>query len=548
MIREMAMLGALVLLQSGGAVTGPVGFAQDTVIEHRIAGEASAEVSSPDLKRHDEVDVRVTIGLDGLVTDAQVAQRGSIGAKDAAPALAAARRLRFRPFAYRGNPVTAVGTLPIRYVAKGEGGWRDPEAALPPIDYTHLKITLIRSACFGSCPDYRVTIDGDGNVVFTTEGDSVPGASEVHRAYSMSTGVVAGGTHRTRIDRAALDTLIERFRAAHFFGLRPEYRAGVTDNPTFVVRFESADKRWEVEDYVGDWVGMPPAVSALEDAIDAAAGTAQWINGDARTVPALIAEGLDPKSDDAARLALGSLLTYRANGRVAADLIAAGLPLDRQVEWPAGNSTTLDAALRDMMTRQVQPQVFAALALRGWPQGLSRDELDSLFVRSGGGCDVAVAQGMIAAGARINAVLKLSEGGDYRDTALQNAVAPYGPCSFLTDRSAYASALIALGADPNLRDNLGRTAIFGVGDADLLERLLASGARADVTGNDTRSAVFSASSDAIILRLLEAGADPNGRFRDPYGRPDHSGETLRQMASGGDMPGTLAWLDAHGVK
>jgi ankyrin repeat protein len=110
------------------------------------------------------------------------------------------------------------------------------------------------------------------------------------------------------------------------------------------------------------------------------------------------------------------------------------------------------------------------------------------------------------------------------------------------------SALIALGADPNLRDNLGRTAIFAVADEEMLELLLAAGARADITGNDKRSPALFGSSDAIVLRLLEAGADPHGRARDPYGRSDHEGKTLREMAQDGEMPATLAWLDAHGVQ
>jgi hypothetical protein len=542
MIRDLLMLGALALLQSAGAGTDPVGFAQETLLEHRTGGETSVAVPAAVGDWYGETDVRVTIGTDGNVTDASIAKDGNRGGQDPAPALAAARVLQFRPFSYRGKPVAAVGTVSIRYLPGGKAGWRDPDAALPPIDYDHLKITLIRSACFGSCPDYRVTIDGAGNVVFTTEADSVPGAAEVHRAYSMGTGVLAGGTHRSTIDRATLDALIERFRAAHFFGLRQEYRASVTDNPTQVVGFQSGGRSWLVVDYVGQRAGMPAAVSALEDAIDEAAGTAQWVSGDARTVPVLIAEGLDPKGEDAAMLAIASLSMRGANDRVAMDLIAAGLPLDATLKLPDGARMVLEDALREVMLRQPQLHVLQWLISRGWLQRLSRDRLDTLFIATGAGCDADIARAMIAAGARIDAVQKPSkEGSNYGDTALENALAPYGPCSGLANRGAFVSALIALGADPNLRDNLGRTAIYGLEDQDLLDLLLAAGARADIKDSDNRSAIFSASTDAIVLRLLDAGADPNGRTH-------YEGKTLRQMAHEEDMPATLAWLDAHGVK
>jgi Domain of unknown function (DUF6438)/Gram-negative bacterial TonB protein C-terminal len=541
MIREMLALGGLLLLEPSGTA-GPIGFSTDTLLEHRIGGETSVEVPAVDRQWYGETQVRVTIGADGSVTDASIAKDGNRGEQDPAPALAAARALKFRPFTYRGAPVTAVGTVSIRYVPGGRGGWRDRDAALPPIDYAHLKITLIRSACFGSCPDYRVTIDGAGNVEFTTGDDSVPGAPEVHRAFSAGPGVVVGGTHRATIDRPALDALIERFRAVHFFGLRQEYRAGVTDNPTQVLGFSSGGHHWEVVDYVGGQAGMPAAVTALEDAVDAAAGTSQWVSGDARTVPALIAEGLDPRGEDAAMLAFASLTMRRSDGRVAADLIAAGLPLDATLKLPGGTTMGLDDALREVMTRQPQPLLLRLLIARGWLQRLSRDQLDTLFIASGAGCDADIARAMIAAGARINAVEKpVKDGTGFADTALESAVAAYGPCRSLADRGAFVSALIGLGADPNLRDNQGHTAIFGLEDPDLLELLLAAGARADIKGNDNLSAIFWASTDVIVLRLLDAGADPHGRSH-------YAKQTLRQMAQEGDMPATLAWLDAHGVK
>lgn len=546
MIREMLLLGVVALFQTAPAPAERViGFPDETLNDHRIGGETSVEVPVKRTIGYRAFDVRVTIGTDGNVTDARVsADRRNGGDDDAAPALAAARALKFRPFTYRGAPVVAEGTVEIDYLNPGEGGWRDREAALPPIDYANLRITLTRSACYGSCPDYRVTIDGAGNVEFTTSADSVPGAAEVHRLYSEWNGVLAGGTHRTKIDRATLDALIERFRRAHFFGLRKEYVAQITDSPTYVIGFQSGSQGWEVTDYVGARAGMPDAVRVLEDAIDAAAGSARWIEGDAGTLPALIAGGLDPRGKDARALAVQS--AQSANGIVAADLVAAGLPLDASVTV-RNRELPLGRALLELAADRAEPGLFAAVAAKGWLARMPRAALNTLFAETGGGCDAGTARLMVGAGADPAAHTPAADPHDMgysegRTTALISAVHGYR-CDRAPNRPALVAALLALGVDVNAVDGSGKSVIFGVEDPELLDQLLAAGARTDIKGRDGNSAVFSSWTDVIALRLLEAGADPVGYY-EQGGRK----MTLREIAHERDMPATLAWLDAHGVK
>ena len=521
MIRALLVLLALAGCQAPNA-NGRIGFPSATILDHRIAGETVVEVPAG-RDYYGEIDLDVTIGIDGTVTDARVAKRGNYAEQDPKPALAAARALKFRPFTYRGRPVVAIGNVQIKYVAGGKGGWRDPDAALPPIDYATLKISLSRSGCYGPCPAYDVSIDGAGNVTFAgAKGGPEQG------------GVLLPGVRRAKIDRATLDGLIEKFRAVHFFGLKPEYRAGVTDSVTTITRFESGGKSWAVEDYVGVMAGMPAAVDALEDAIDAAAGTVRWTTGDERTVPGLLAEGFDPRSEEAERIA--GVSSLYGDGRAALDLIAAGMPLDRG-KHPPGATLLESAAL------QGQPALFAALAAKGWLKRLPKGQLDDLFARSGGGCDPATARAMVEAGADPNA-RTAPQSDSYsgaRKTALMIALDPYS-CRRSRPSLAQVDALLALGADLNALDDQGRTAIYGVEDPDLLERLFAAGARADIKDKDGNSPAFGSWTDVIVLRLLDAGADPHGFYGE---RGDKT--PLRKMAQERPMPGVLAWLDARGI-
>ena len=72
------------------------------------------------------------------------------------------------------------------------------------------------------------------------------------------------------IGRDIVERLVERFRAAHFFSLEPEYVSGTTDQPGQKLTFETGTDRASVVDYVGETVGMPLVVRDLEVAVDAA--------------------------------------------------------------------------------------------------------------------------------------------------------------------------------------------------------------------------------------------------------------------------------------
>ncbi len=130
-----------------------------------------------------------------------------------------------------------------------------------------VEITLSRSVCFGVCPDYSVTITGEG---------------EVRYAGRHFVNVV--GEARATIAPAQVQALLARFDAIGFERLRDEYRASVTDNPTTIVTLTRGGRTKRVVDYVGVAAGMPESVRALQDEIDRVAGSARWVLRDGEPV------------------------------------------------------------------------------------------------------------------------------------------------------------------------------------------------------------------------------------------------------------------------
>jgi len=122
-------------------------------------------------------------------------------------------------------------------------------------------ITLSRSSCFGFCPAYTVSITSDGLVTYEGGGDYVH----------------VKGRQTARVSPEDVQRLVARFDEIGFDSLRDEYRAGVTDVPTYVVSIERNGRVKRVLDYFGLDVGMPRAVRELQDEIDRVAGTDRWV-------------------------------------------------------------------------------------------------------------------------------------------------------------------------------------------------------------------------------------------------------------------------------
>jgi Domain of unknown function (DUF6438) len=132
----------------------------------------------------------------------------------------------------------------------------------PPIEPADgpVLISLERSVCFGFCPDYTVTINEAG---------------DVHYVGRRSVNVV--GEQRATIPRADVLHLLNEFDRIGFSNLRNEYRANVSDLPTYTVTLTRGGVTKTVVDFGGPGAGMPESVRALQDEIDRVANTAQWV-------------------------------------------------------------------------------------------------------------------------------------------------------------------------------------------------------------------------------------------------------------------------------
>ncbi|MFO1187005.1 MAG: DUF6438 domain-containing protein [Alphaproteobacteria bacterium] len=138
--------------------------------------------------------------------------------------------------------------------ASGLGGGAGADA---PRD---IEVSLTRTPCFGICPSYRVTLKGDGQVRY--EGDCF---------------VDVKGVKDYTVDAAAVEKLAKAFEAADFFNLQDEYRAQITDNPTQILSIRIGDRAKSLKDYAGRMVGMPEAVTTLENEVDRVANTAPLV-------------------------------------------------------------------------------------------------------------------------------------------------------------------------------------------------------------------------------------------------------------------------------
>ena len=133
-------------------------------------------------------------------------------------------------------------------------------------------ITLERSVCFGTCPNYKLTISADGTVTF--EG----------RQYVKVKGLAKGS-----ISREDLRKLIEAFEAASYFSLHDKYESEKdgcskvwTDNPNVITSIRIKGKSKSISHYYGcqDSRGRsiyPKELTDLETKIDQIVGTDKWI-------------------------------------------------------------------------------------------------------------------------------------------------------------------------------------------------------------------------------------------------------------------------------
>jgi len=129
-----------------------------------------------------------------------------------------------------------------------------------PSDLKEVVITLERTECFGSCPVYRLTVLGDGAVIY-----------EGIRFAQVQ------GTMQTTISEDKIRQLVSEFQKIDYFSLRDSYEErNVTDMPSAFTSLTINGDKKTVRHYHGD-LGAPKELTELENKIDEIVNSNQWI-------------------------------------------------------------------------------------------------------------------------------------------------------------------------------------------------------------------------------------------------------------------------------
>jgi hypothetical protein len=141
----------------------------------------------------------------------------------------------------------------------GLGGC-NAEEDTPEDNLDEIIITLERTACYGFCPIYTLTIHGDGTVIYKGEDF-----------------VETVGKAETMISKEKVEQLISEFEKVDYDSLKDSYtERTITDAPSVITSITRNGKTKTVEHYHGDF-NAPEKLTELEDKIDEIVNSDQWI-------------------------------------------------------------------------------------------------------------------------------------------------------------------------------------------------------------------------------------------------------------------------------
>jgi hypothetical protein len=156
-------------------------------------------------------------------------------------------------------------------------------------------ITLERTECFGPCPIYKLTIHGDGTVV-----------------YEGRENVRVKGIEHTKIKPLEVQELTKAFENVDYFNLKDDYTTKegesrekgylCTDTPTAIMSLAIGSHIKTIENcFIG-----PETLEKLENRIDEVTDSKRWVTIDAKTVHAKHRQGWDIRGFEAQWLLIGA--------------------------------------------------------------------------------------------------------------------------------------------------------------------------------------------------------------------------------------------------
>ena len=134
-----------------------------------------------------------------------------------------------------------------------------PSSAAPTQNtFSGLMITMERTACHGTCPVYKLTIQGNGDVT-----------------YNGQDFVQVKGKQTAGLSLAQIQELVSAFEQAKFFTLRDYTHEDTTDSPSAITSITLNGKTKTINHYYGD-NSAPQALFDLESKIDEITNSKQW--------------------------------------------------------------------------------------------------------------------------------------------------------------------------------------------------------------------------------------------------------------------------------
>ena len=133
------------------------------------------------------------------------------------------------------------------------------EVPAPPVveeaQKEELLISMMRTACYGTCPIYNVQIYTSGRVQYE-------GKNFVDRI----------GSYHTNFDTASLKKIQEKIRSINYFSLQDKYDSPITDLPSVITEVHLDGQVKKIEDrHKG-----PKELDELYAEIDALLAEAKW--------------------------------------------------------------------------------------------------------------------------------------------------------------------------------------------------------------------------------------------------------------------------------
>lgn len=335
-------------------------------------------------------------------------------------AVAVAKTWKFKPYKRDGKP-TAVQLINIEIPVFGPE-LRSSSMPIPGQiqDLSSLRIRLLHHSTFAGDRGYSVTVRGDGLVIY-----------EGRQNVSLS------GEHCAVIAAEDVAELFKRIVAADFSTLRETYYNEPRDAPGAEVSVTFDGQTFRVFDGDGVLVGMPDAVTQVQDLINDMTASDRWVTGSALTRPSLIAEGWDFTRSDDANFTMATGLAKHGDAETLGELLAMNLPVDASTRW---SNPMLAAAERG--------EVEMVHEFLDTPAEWNPEILDLVLSEISKHGDETLVARLVERGANVNAD---TQGGRPLMMAAQSG-AP-----------AVVSKLLELGADPRAKDDYGRDALHYTG-------------------------------------------------------------------------------------